>query len=223
MTTISEYQQEQLEALVQVKNAWRGFSQSRQARLHEAIKDYLDFRAQVSRFLNTHFSAICNQACFQSRVSACCSKDGIITFFGDVVVNMAVSTPAEIAALEQRLKQTNQGHRCIYLDLQGCMWRVKPVVCEMFLCDRAQQTVFEADAVLKKEWQAFERRRKDFTWPDKPVLFDRLEQIFMELGLRSALMYLHNSPGLLRIKKQARKLQSNNRAKTEIPNAKVGS
>jgi len=48
-----------------------------------------------------------------------------------------------------------------------------------------------------------EAKRKRFTWPDQPVLFDDLESYFMKSGYRSPLMYLHNSPGLLRVKQKA--------------------
>jgi hypothetical protein len=44
---------------------------------------------------------------------------------------------------------------------------------------------------------------KSFRWPDRPVLFDQLEQVFMAVGCRSPLMYINTSPGLLRIKQKA--------------------
>jgi hypothetical protein len=34
-------------------------------------------------------------------------------------------------------------------------------------------------------------------------LFDELEQLFIDAGYRSPLMYLHNGPGLLRVKERA--------------------
>ena len=52
---------------------------------------------------------------------------------------------------------------------------------------------------------ALAQERKRFTWPDRPVLFDDLEQYFMDAGCTSPHMYLHNSPGLLRVKQMARK------------------
>ncbi|MGD2030721.1 MAG: hypothetical protein PVG86_12380, partial [Desulfobacterales bacterium] len=54
-------------------------------------------------------------------------------------------------------------------------------------------------------WNELKQRKKIYTWPDRPVLFDDLERYFMNAGYSSPLMYLHNSPGLLRIKKQAKK------------------
>ena len=85
------------------------------------------------------------------------------------------------------------------------MWRVKPIVCEMFLCDQAIKSVFDEKPQLHKEWKALEQERKFFAWPDKPVIFDMLESIFIAAGYHSSLMYMHNSPGLLRVKKIAQK------------------
>ena len=75
----------------------------------------------------------------------------------------------------------------------------------MFLCEQSKQQVLLENTLLKEEWELIEKKRKQFTWPDKPVLFDDLETYFIEAGCQSPLMYLHNSPGLLRIKKQGRK------------------
>jgi hypothetical protein len=73
----------------------------------------------------------------------------------------------------------------------------------MYLCDRAKDHVFRKDSRLKIKWELYERKRKNFTWPDRPVLFDDLEARFLSAGFQSSLMYLHNSPGLLRVKQQA--------------------
>jgi len=43
-----------------------------------------------------------------------------------------------------------------------------------------------------------------YAWPDQSVLFDELEQMFIDAGYHSPLMYLHNSPGLQQVKKTAR-------------------
>jgi hypothetical protein len=45
-------------------------------------------------------------------------------------------------------------------------------------------------------------KEKQFTWPAKPILFDELEELFLQSGLQSPLMYCHLSPGLLRVKAQ---------------------
>ena len=62
------------------------------------------------------------------------------------------------------------------------------------------KTVFGDRPELKNQWEEFCRIKKRFTWPDRPVLFDDLEAFFIDLGCTSPLMYLHNSPGLLRVK-----------------------
>jgi len=83
------------------------------------------------------------------------------------------------------------------------LWRIKPIVCEMFLCNAAEKAVLKENPITQKRWEALVRQKKDFTWPDRPVLFDTLEQICIEAGYTSPLMYLHNSPGLLRLKQKA--------------------
>ncbi|MGD9244161.1 MAG: hypothetical protein PVH36_04470, partial [Desulfobacterales bacterium] len=110
----------------------------------------------------------------------------------------------EIDALLATLQKPNTGFKCIYLGNNGCMWRVKPIVCEMFLCEQAKKEVFGEKAWTEDAWNELKQRKKLYTWPDRPVLFDDLERYFMDAGYSSPLMYLHNSPGLLRIKKQAK-------------------
>jgi hypothetical protein len=73
----------------------------------------------------------------------------------------------------------------------------------MFLCDPVQEQVFAADPSLRGQWDQLLQAAKGYRWPDRPVLFDRLEQIFIEAGCQSPIMYLHNSPGLIRVKKRA--------------------
>jgi hypothetical protein len=70
----------------------------------------------------------------------------------------------------------------------------------MFLCGEAINRAFEDDPEALKQWEAYNEIRKSFTWPDQPVLFEKLESYFIEKGYHSSLMYIHNSPGLLRIK-----------------------
>lgn len=67
----------------------------------------------------------------------------------------------------------------------------------------SKDQVFGKNPELKKKWEKLEAKRKLFTWPDQPVLFDDLESYFMKTGCRSPLMNLHNSPGLLRVKQRA--------------------
>ncbi|MDF1592374.1 MAG: hypothetical protein P1P89_12735 [Desulfobacterales bacterium] len=199
---MSSYQNEQTDALRMVRGYLETLSDIERQKLKSEAADYLDFRRDVQTFLKEHFSSVCTLTCFHSRRSACCSREGIITFFADVVINALVSDPDSLDRLEAVLETENNGFKCIYLDKNGCLWQMKPIVCEMFLCDVSQTEVFGTHSPLKAKWDELQERRKRFTWPDKPILFDSLEKRFMDAGLRSTLMYLHNSPGLLRIKKQ---------------------
>ena len=166
------------------------------------LTDYLIFRQDVDRFLDRYFNDICTDTCYQSRTSACCSREGIITFFADIVANLLVADHAEFENLMRVLKKPNDGFKCVYLSERGCLWHLKPIVCQMFLCERSKKLVFDQNSALLSEWKLLEAKRKRFTWPDRPVLFDDLESYFLKAGCRSPLMYLHNSPGLLRIKKK---------------------
>ena len=165
--------------------------------------DYIQFREEVAAFQDRYFQGLCNAACYQAHRSACCNKDGIITFFADLVINAVESDVQELRSLMACLRQPRHDMKCVYLGPQGCRWHLKPIVCEMFLCDRAQEEVFRASAHAAMLWEGMKKRALRFRWPDRPVLFDRIESRFMAAGVRSSLMYLHNSPGLIRIKRQA--------------------
>jgi hypothetical protein len=65
--------------------------------------------------------------------------------------------------------------------------------------------VFDNDPNARKQWKQLRRRKKRYTWPNRPVLFDDLEAYFIRAGYASNLMYFHNSPGLLRVKSLAMK------------------
>jgi len=164
---------------------------------------YLEFRKRVANFLHDHFQQTCTRNCFESRLSACCSREGIIAFFADVVINTMVSKRAEIDVILRALSKPNDGYKCVYLGEQGCMWRIKPIVCEMFLCNRAEETVFSHNSRLEDEWEMLRRQARRYQWPDRPVLFDWIEKTFIVRGYDAALMYLHKSPGLLMVKKKA--------------------
>jgi len=168
--------------------------------LKNGIEDYLMFRKQVDVFLADHFTEICTQACYKSRLSACCSREGIIIFFADVVINALYSVRPELNKLLRVLKEPNHGYKCIFLSEKGCLWNIKPIICQLFLCDRAENEVLIDRPGLRRKWNEFKQKKKAFTWPDRPVLFDCIERHFMDAGYSSPLMYFHNSPGLLRIK-----------------------
>jgi hypothetical protein len=200
---MSEYQAEQLTGLKTVINHLADLSETERQELRGSLADYLDFRQRTERFLADHLGHVCNRKCYESRLSACCSKDGIITFFADVVINALLSDDSEIEALIRVLETPHEGFKCAYLGDRGCLWRVKPIVCEMFLCDHAKIEVFTRTPACEKAWRRLLEEKKAYTWPDRPVLFDALERQFIDAGCDSALMYLHKSPGLLMVKKKA--------------------
>ena len=202
---MNSYQKEQLETLNMVSRHIETIPKQGKQLLLLQITDYIEFRNTVDAFLGEHFENICTVKCYQSNVSACCSRDGIITFFADMVVNVLVSEESEIKALSKALIKPNTGFKCIYLSGHGCMWRIKPIICEMFLCDHAEKSVFSEKPKVHNFWQQLKQREKQYRWPDRPVLFDDLENYFIAAGYISPLMYLHNSPGLLRIKEKAKK------------------
>ena len=166
------------------------------------VSDYMEFRNDAADFFNHNFNILCMDKCYRTGVSACCTHEGIITFFADMVINVLHSTREQCHAIIQALENDQSGKKCVYLGPEGCLWQVKPIVCEMFLCDAVMDQVFSQDEGRKKQWDALKQKEKQFKWPDKPVIFDELEAIFMANGFSSSLMYFHNSPGLLRIKQK---------------------
>jgi len=202
---LSEYNRDQLEALLMVQNYLEGLPPSELGRLRAGIEPYLQFRAEVSRFHRDFLSETCTQACFTTRQSACCNRDGIATFFADVVINALLSSGEDLNVLRTRLENDPGGFKCVYLGKEGCLWLLKPIVCEMFLCDRAKAAMQDRDPALDARWQGLLLQEKQFSWPDKPVLFDELEELFLQASLKSPLMYCHLSPGLRRVKAQRKK------------------
>ncbi len=200
---MNEYQSEQFETFDMVHKLISALSVQEKDRLNAMISDYLAFRKKTADFLEAHFGEVCTLKCYQSRLSACCSRESIITFFADIIINVLVSSEEDIETLLEVLKAPNEGYKCIYLGNQGCLWKIKPIVCEMFLCDSAKEKVFENHPECETIWADLKKQEKRFTWPDRPVLFDMLEEYFLDAGCSSPLMYLHNSPGLLRIKQNA--------------------
>ncbi len=197
---MNAYQKEQLESLLMIRKQFERFSASEIECLQAEIAEYLSFRSRIADFLEHHFKEICSEKCYKNKLSACCSKDGIIAFFADAVINALVSNTHELNYLEDAIRRPGYKHKCIFLSENGCLWRIKPIVCEMFLCDEAERTSFGVNQNALKQWNEFKEIKKNYTWPDKPVLFEYLENVFMEKGCKSPLMYIHYSPGLLRIK-----------------------
>ena len=214
MAKMSDYNQQQKEALLMVRQYLSGLPLSQLHGLKRRIRSYLGFREAVAAFQKTHFADLCSAKCFTSHTSACCGREGIITFFADVVVNVLLSTQEEIDVLLDILDTDTGGFNCVYLNNTGCLWRVKPIVCEMFLCEHAKNLVLDSNKALQARWEKFRQRERRYTWPTRPVLYDELEDYFIGAGFDSPLMYLHRSPGLLRLKARhglGRKQSSNGR------------
>jgi len=205
---MNDYQREQLEALNQVCAKIRFINAIRSDNLSNDIRSYLLFRQQLEAFLSQHFGRYCTQACFENQTSACCSKDGIITFWADVVINVYHSSENQIEALCAVIQKPIYPNKCIYLGANGCQWKIRPLGCALFVCDRVQIEILEQNPELRKQWEQYTTTGRVFRWPDRPVLFDHLEQVFMAAGCRSPLMYLNTSPGLLRIKQKAGLVQN---------------
>ena len=202
MATISEYNQQQKDAILLVRRHLSALPKSMLHWLEQHIQSYLQFRQQAASFQQQHFADICSEKCFASQTSACCGREGIATFFADVVVNVLLSTGKDTDTLLTALEGDTGGFNCVYLNVTGCLWRLKPIVCEMFLCDHAKKTVLDNQETLRSQWEKLRRQERLYTWPTRPVLFDELEDFFIQAGFDSPLMYLHKSPGLLRLKVQ---------------------
>ena len=198
--TTSEYDRDQLGTIRMVRTYLRRLSPAESDDLREKTTSYLQFRADVSAFQKRYLWDICTKKCFTDQISACCNREGIATFFGDIVINALVSSSKELNALEKIIENHREGPKCVYLTDRGCAWRLKPIVCEMFLCDHAKNKLSLKHESLIVDWEKLRNREKLYTWPDKPVLFDELEAVFIRAGNESPLMYFHKSPGLLRIK-----------------------
>ena len=121
------YNQEQLEALRIVRRRILSAPRAETAELRAQIREYRHFRQALEVFLQERFGRICTEACFRNRRSACCTREGIVVFFGDVVVNALVSSPEQLDAMEGALQVENQGFKCVFLSQRGCLWRVRPI------------------------------------------------------------------------------------------------
>jgi hypothetical protein len=132
---MSEYNRDQWEAIQMVQRHLGTFLPGQMGRLRRRIGPYLQFRGDVADFQKQYFSEVCTEKCFTSQTSACCGREGIATFFADVVMNVLVSREAEAKGLLKSLLEDTGGFKCVYLHEEGCLWRLKPIVCEMFLCE----------------------------------------------------------------------------------------
>jgi hypothetical protein len=203
MSDLTPYQQEQLDSLERSISYLKGLTPKARAELNASIENYLDFRVEVDTFLKMNFRRQCTHSCYTTQTSACCSRDGIITFWADVLINATASDRRQLERLQHAIGNPFNRQKCIYLGPDGCLWRVRPLICAMFVCDDALAIVFEGNSKAECQWEGFKHQAKGFRWPDRPVLFDQLEKRCIAAGVDSPLMYLHSSPGLLRVKRRA--------------------
>jgi hypothetical protein len=202
-TDVSEYNSDQHNSFLEIRKVLSGLSSPTLEHLRRSIEPYLRFREEVKAYQDRFFGAICKKACFDTRLSACCSFESIITFFADQVVTAITSTEDEVTRIIETTARPNHTGKCVYLGEAGCIWKVPPVSCAMFLCDAAKQEGFAESPEAEPIWRELQEKEKEFTWPTKLVVFDELEDFFLHRGVRSRHMFFHTSPGLLRLKAKA--------------------
>ena len=200
---VSEYNRDQWDSFRAIERVCRSLPESELEKLKESLGSYLQFRNALAEYQQRHFDTFCQATCFGNKLSACCGYESIFTFFADQVITFLLSTPQELDILFSKLDRVNDTQRCVYLGETGCIWRVSPISCAMFLCDKAKRNVFEDDHHSEAAWEQLRMQEKEFTLPTKPVLFDDIERFFIRLGVDSPHMYFHKSPGLLRLKSQS--------------------
>lgn len=205
LAAVSEYNRDQAEAFRAVQRGLDAMSPEQREALRRSIEAYLEFRRDLDHFQRRVVESTCRETCYETRLSACCGFESIFTFFADLTVTTLVSSPGAVDSLLNLLERPNTSARCVYLGEEGCVWAVRPISCAMFLCDSVKQDVLGCTSEIEASWKGFQKREKIFTYPDKPVLFDTIESIFMELGIDSPYMYFHKSPGLLRVKSRMAK------------------
>lgn len=201
--SVSEYNQDQLASVKSILGVLFRLSAEETDALRTAIRPYLEFRQNVGEYFGAFFKSSCQTRCFDTHLSVCCGFESIITFFADHVVSLMMSNREEIEALISVLTRPNLTERCVYLGASGCLWKVPPISCSMFLCPQVKETIFDSQPEAEARWIDLRQGEKQFTWPDKPVLFDELEVLFMRRGCDTPHLFFHRSPGLLRIKSKA--------------------
>ncbi len=202
-TSTSEYNRDQLISISSVLEVLSQLSGEELESLRARIRPYLAFRRDLAAYYGTYFRSCCQEICFDTGVSACCGFESIITFFADHVISLTESSEREIEALISVLRRPNLTGKCVFLGRSGCIWRIPPISCAMFLCSQVKEKVFDAHPDARIIWPDHQRSEKEYTYPIKPVLFDELEALFMERGSESPHLYFHRSPGLLRIKSKS--------------------
>jgi hypothetical protein len=200
---MSEYQRDQWLSLTTIRRALEEIPAVEHESLRSSLSEYLVFRRELADFHSRHFHEYCRRACYETGLSACCGFESIITFFADQLISCLLSETADLEDLMRVLERPNATGKCVFLGAEGCRWLVPPISCAMFYCDQAKNAVWRGNPDTTAAFEALRRREKDFTHPDKPVLFDDLERGFRQMGLQTPHMYYHSSPGLVLLKARA--------------------
>lgn len=198
-----EYNIEQYDAFMTLKSFFEKASDEEIAELKKMIAQYLDFRSETSDFLSKSCAEVCGDICFKTGLSDCCMHEGIITFFADWVVNWLVSTKEDLDRLLKVLFEPFRTDKCVFLGPTGCVWKIKPLNCETFVCKLARTEIFAKNFEAEHIYEEMLAKKKTFSYPDRPVLFDELEKYFIKRGIDSETMYFHKGAGLLMIKRKA--------------------
>lgn len=198
----SEYNRDQLQSFRIIERTCRRMPDSDRENLSRAIQPYLHFRTRLAEFQALTFVPHCRATCYDTALSACCGFESIFTFFADQVITTIESSPADMEAVFRVLSRPNETRNCVYLGENGCLWKVPPVSCAMFLCDGIRKEILEPRPEAAQTWNQFREEEKEYTHPVRPVLFDSVESLFIRLGADSPHMYFHKSPGLLRLKEK---------------------
>lgn len=201
--SVGEYNRDQLITVHAVLEVLSGLTSGEIRTLRAMIHPYLGFRREIDAYYQLYFEPLCKPRCFETRLSGCCGFESIITFFADHVISLLESSREQSEVLLSSLNRPNVTERCVYLGPHGCLWKVPPVSCAMFLCAPSKEIVFETHPEAESLWTDHQLAEKRFTWPNQPVLFDALERFFMERGCDTPHLFFHRSPGLLRAKAMA--------------------
>jgi len=97
-------------------------------RLEAQVRPYLLFREELEQFQALYFGKRCRDACFETRLSACCGFESIFTFFADHVVHFLVTGVEEGSRVLAPLARPNRTDRCVYLGPKAALEGPTPVL-----------------------------------------------------------------------------------------------
>lgn len=204
MKDMSLYHRTQLESIRSAFEACEKLDDLTRTHLRNLASPYMEFRRELDQFNERYFLSYCRKACFETKRSACCGYESIIVFFADEVINYLFGGKDDFPIILEKLRRVKASDHCVYLGEEGCLWTIRPISCAMFFCDDVKKEVFWNVPEAQTRWNELVRKEKSFTWPDRPVLFDTIEEVFIKIGVMTDHMYCHRSPGLLKLKQDSR-------------------